>query len=131
MIVLDTHAWLWWLNNPEDLSTAARSRIEQSMASRSVYVSTISTWEVAMLVAKGRLRLSMDVNDWVAKTEALPFLHFLPVTNQIALKSVNLPGVIHSDPADRLIIATAMAHGGTLITRDEKILNYPHVETLW
>lgn len=131
MIVLDTHVWLWWLNNPEDLSPAARSRIEQSMKSRSVHVSTISTWEVAMLVAKGWLRLSMDVNDWVVKTEALPFLHFVPVTNQIALKSVSLPGDIHPDPADRIIIATAMVHGGTLITRDEKILNYPHVETLW
>lgn len=131
MIVLDTHAWLWWLNNPEDISPVARLRIEQSMTSKSVYVSTISTWEVAMLVAKGRLKLSMDVNDWITKTEALPFLHFIPVTNQIALKSVNLQGDIHSDPADRIIIATAMVHGGTLITRDEKILNYPDVETLW
>ena len=84
-----------------------------------------------MLTARGRLKLTMDARDWIAKSESLPFLHFIPVTNQIAVKSVHLPGKLHSDPADRIIVATAIIQETTLITADEKILNYPHVETLW
>ena len=84
-----------------------------------------------MLVEKGRLKLTMDVMDWVAKSEALPFIHFIPVSNSIALKSIQLPGELHADPADRIIIATAIIQRGTLVTKDDKILNYPHVETLW
>lgn len=131
VIVLDTHVWIWWVSNPENLSDAAMIRIEQAVSDKAVYVSSISTWEVAMLVAKKRLKLTMDVNDWIAKSETFPFLHFIPVTNSIAVRSVNLPGRFHSDPADRIIIATAMMQGGTLVSKDAKMLNYTHIETLW
>ena len=73
----------------------------------------------------------MDVESWVAKSEAMPFLHFVPVDNAIALKSVRLPEPLHSDPADRIIIATATILGFPLITRDKRILEYPHVRTIW
>jgi PIN domain nuclease of toxin-antitoxin system len=73
----------------------------------------------------------MDVEAWVAKSEALPFLHFVPVDNAIAIKSVKLPDPFHPDPADRIIIATALTLGFPLVTRDEKILDYPHVRTTW
>lgn len=82
-------------------------------------------------MARGRLQLTMDVAAWVAKSEALPFVHFIPVDNAIALKSVQLPGPLHPDPADRIIIATALTLGFPLITRDEKIARYPHVLTIW
>lgn len=131
MIVLDTHVWIWWVSNPEKVSDAARVRIERAAKEKAIYVSSISAWEAAMLVARGRLKLNMDVHDWVAKSEALPFLHFVPVTNSIAVRSVNLPGKFHSDPADRIIVATAMMQGGSLITKDEKILSYSHIDTLW
>ena len=84
-----------------------------------------------MLVARGRLKLTIDVKDWIAKSESLPFLHFIPVTNQIAVKSVYLSGRLPSDPADRIIVATAIIQEAALITSDEKILDYPNVETLW
>jgi len=61
----------------------------------------------------------------------LPFVKFIPVDNSVAVKSVNLPQPLHSDPADRIIIATAISSGVPLVTRDEKILNYPHVQTIW
>ena len=132
MIFLDTHAWVWWVSNPEKLSAPARERIDMAASlNQKIYISTISAWEVAMLAARGRLQLTMDVKDWIARSESLPFFHFIPVTNQIAVKSVNLPGKLHSDPADRIIIATAMIQEATLITADDKILEYPHVETLW
>lgn len=131
MTILDTHAWVWWASNPEKLSVSARDRIDKAVIERNLIISSISAWEVAMLAARGRLKLTMDAYDWIAKSEALPFLRFIPVTNRIAVKAVNLPGKLHSDPADRIIIATAIVEGAVLITADDKMLKYPHVESLW
>ena len=131
MIVLDTHAWIWWVSNPEFLSEKAKQIIDEAVANRNVLISTISTWEVAMLVSRGRLKLTMPPDDWVAASEALPFFDFVPVSNSIALKSAQLPGVLHNDPADRIIIATAISLGAVLVTKDEKIRNYEHVKTVW
>ena len=57
MIVLDTHVWLWWISNPENLSTCACQAIDQAVAEKGIIISSISTWEVALLVDKGRLEL--------------------------------------------------------------------------
>jgi len=84
-----------------------------------------------LLVAKGRLQLTMDATQWIGRSESLPFLGFIPVDNAIAVQSVNLPGPLHQDPADRIIIATAVTLGASVVTKDEKILNYPHVNTIW
>lgn len=78
-----------------------------------------------------RLQLTMDVQDWLAKCEALPFFNFLPVDNAIFVKSVFLPGRLHADPADRIIIATALSKGIPVVTRDKKIRNYSKVKTIW
>lgn len=131
VIVLDTHAWVWRVSDPVLLSAEARGLIEQAVEAESVHISCISAWEVAMLVDRGRLELTMAVEDWVANSESLPFFNFVPFANTIALKSVALPGPLHQDPADRIIIATAMALGATLVTRDEKIRAYPHVKAVW
>ena len=131
MIVLDTHIWLWWISNPENLSTAANQAIDQAIAEDGIIISSISTWEVALLVDKERLKLSIDLRDWVRKTESLPFVRFMPVDNTISLRSVTLPGQFHPDPADRIITATAMTMGLPLVTKDDKIISYPHVQTIW
>jgi len=131
MIVLDTHAWIWWLSNPELLPGKTKDIIDQAAADGNVFISSISAWEAAMLVSRGRLQLTMDVSDWIATSESLPFIHFVPVNNKIAIQSVQLPGDLHDDPADRIIIATALSLGATLVTKDEKIRNYPHVKTVW
>lgn len=131
MIVLDTHAWIWWVSSPAFLSETARQVIDEAVTHRNVLISSISTWEVAILVSRGRLKLTMNPADWVAASEALPFFDFVPVSNNIALKSVQLPGVLHNDPADRIIIATAISLGAALVTKDEKIRNYEYVKTVW
>lgn len=131
MIVLDTHAWLWWVSDPGQLSAAARKAIDRAMSEGEVCVSSISAWEVAVLVKKGRLELTMSTEDWVARSEALPFLRFVPVDNRIALRSTALPGSLHDDPADRIIVATTLTIGGTLVTKDDRLRKYPHVRTLW
>jgi PIN domain nuclease of toxin-antitoxin system len=131
MILLDTHAWVWWVNGQPALSRRAHRTIHQAAEEAAVYVSSISAWEVAQLVYRGRLELTMDVESWVAKSEAMPFLHFVPVDNAIALKSVRLPVPLHNDPADRMIIATSMILGFPLVTRDRRILAYRHIRTIW
>jgi PIN domain nuclease of toxin-antitoxin system len=73
----------------------------------------------------------MDYTDWIAQTESLPFINFVPVDNRIALRSVQLPPPLHQDPADRVIMATALILGMPLITKDEKITRYPHLKTIW
>jgi PIN domain nuclease of toxin-antitoxin system len=131
VIVLDTHAWLWWVSGSEALSAPAREAIERHVTQRTIHLSSISTWEVTLLVKRRRLELTMDVGDWIANSEPLPFLRFVPVTNQIAVRAVNLPNSLHSDPADRLIIATTRFLGAKLVTKDERNRNYPYVETIW
>ena len=131
MIVLDTHAWVWFVSNPELLSQKAKRTIERAVVDKNVFISSISAWEVALLTSKKRLLLSMEVADWIKKSEMLPFVNFIPVDNSIAVKSVNLPQPFHTDPADRIIIATTISLGASLITKDERILKYPHVKTIW
>ena len=101
------------------------------MEQKGIFISSISAWEVALLTAQKRLELSIDVADWIGKSEKLPFFQFIPVDNSVAVKSVNLPQPLHMDPADRIIIATAITMGAPVVTRDEKLLDYPHVETIW
>ena len=131
MMVLDTHVWVWWFGQSGTIPVQVRNAIKEAQTNQAIYVSTISTWEVAQLADRGRLRLTMDVNAWLAQAESLPFLNFVPIDNHIALKSVQLPGPLHQDPADRIIIATALTLGATLLTKDKKILAYPHVKTMW
>ncbi len=131
MILLDTHAWIWWIGDPGRLSVSARKAIEQVIPEGLLSISSISTWEVAVLSRKGRLELTMPVEDWIAASQNLPFVQFIPIDNRIALQSVNLTGMVSEDPADRIIIATAMVLGATLVTKDQKLRNYPYVKTLW
>ena len=131
MIVFDTHAWVWFISNPELLSKRALKAADTAMNAKEIFISSISAWEIALLVEKGRLKLTLDVTDWISKSEKLPFFRFIPVDNSIAIKAVNLPQPLHSDPADRIIIATATAIGAPLVTKDQKILKYPHVKSIW
>jgi PIN domain nuclease of toxin-antitoxin system len=131
MIVLDTHAWIWFISNPDLLSKRAKKAVNAAVKDKSLLISSISAWEIALLVAKKRIKLALDVTDWIAKSESLPFIQFLPVTNSIAVKSVNLPLPLHPDPADRIIIATALSVGAPLVTKDKKLLDYAPVKTIW
>lgn len=94
-------------------------------------VSTISTWELALLVARKRVVLRLPVDDWVRACEALPELSFVSPSNRVMLESVSLPGAFHADPADRIIVSTARIHGLKVVTRDDKIRGYAHVDSVW
>jgi PIN domain nuclease of toxin-antitoxin system len=131
MVLLDTHVWLWWLSAPDQLSPAARTSIDGAASKAAVCISAISVWEVTLLVHKGRLRLSLPVEDWISRSEALPFIRFLPVDNAIAVRAVNFPDPCHSDPADRLIAATALLRGLPLVSKDDKLHALPSIKCLW
>lgn len=130
-VVLDTHSWVWWISSPDELTSQARRAVDAAAGESAIYVSSISVWEVTLLVLRKRIRLTLDVADWISRCEALPFLNFVPVDNLVALKANNLVDYPHRDPADRMIIATTLLVGGTLVTKDRKILAYPHVPSKW
>jgi PIN domain nuclease of toxin-antitoxin system len=131
MIVLDTHTWIWFISNPDLLSKRAEKAVAAAVRDKSILISSISAWELALLVKKKRLKLTLEVADWIAKSESLPFIQFVPVTNSIAVKSANLPLPLHPDPADRIIIATALSVGAPLVTKDKKLLGYSHIKAIW
>lgn len=129
VIVLDTHAWLWWLSAPDRLSDAATKAIAE--ASR-IGVSTLSAWEVAMLVARGWITLDRDVSSWVGQGLADARVEPLPPSAEVAVEAGLLdlrsfPG----DPVDRLIYATTRSLAATLITRDRAIRAFDSHSTLW
>lgn len=133
MIVLDTHALVWWVNGDDRLSARARDLIEQTVAAtgRRVLVSAISAWEIAMLVERGRIALAMDLDEWLQAVESLEGVALVPVSAQAAVQSATLPGDFHKDPADRLIVALAREQNAVLVTADDKIQRYPHVRWAW
>jgi PIN domain nuclease of toxin-antitoxin system len=128
LILLDTAAWIWRASDPKRLTTRARRAIDQAENS---LVSAISVWEVAMLVAKRRIQLDRPVEQWVDIALALPGIQLAALEPAIAVRSAKLPGVFHPDPADRIIVATALENALVIITPDDRILSYPHVQSAW
>lgn len=133
MIVLDTHALIWWVNDDKKLSQNAGKAIAQELDKQNgqIFISSITTWEIALLVNKGRLALTMDIDDWISIVSAIETVRFVPIDNEVAIHSVRLPGDFHPDPADRMITALARHLSVPLVTSDPKIQAYRHVNTIW
>ena len=127
MIVLDTHAWLWWVSDPDLLGRAARKQIE---AGDRIGVASVSCFEVAAAAAKGRISLDRGTLDWLHQAIALPRVELLPLTPAVAVKATAL-GRFHGDPADRLIVATALLESAPVVTKDRRIRTYQAVVTIW
>jgi PIN domain nuclease of toxin-antitoxin system len=128
MIVLDTHAWLWWASDQTRLSPAALRAIKGAKRLRAV--AAISAWEVAMLVAKGRIELDRDPLTWIQDALGLDKVELMPLAPGIAVRSSQL-ALPHGDPADRLIAATALELSCPLVTRDERLRAAPGLKTIW
>ena len=131
MIVLDTHALVWWVNKSDRLSDTASALIEKERKDGQIIISSITAWEVSLLVSKGRLKLSMDVDSWLNLASQIENLEFLPLGNKVLIESTRLPGAFHKDPADRMIVAQARVLSAPLVTVDERIQAYPQVKTIW
>ena len=128
MIVLDTHAWLWWAGDHTKLPPRLVRRLALAPA---LGISAISCWEAAMLVERGRLTLAPDARSGISAACAVPKLQVIPVTQRIATEAGLLGSVFHGDPADRIVVATAIDQRAPLVTRDERIRASKRVETLW
>lgn len=131
MILLDTHTLLWWINGDKSLPKGVLHLIQKESRSEGLFLSSISVWEIAMLYKKGRLQLAYDLLSWIERLESMPALQWIPADHRILLKSVLLPEPFHPDPADRILVATAMSIGAILVTKDGKMREYPHVKTYW
>lgn len=129
MIVLDTHAWIWWTHSPELLSLAQREFISSS-ENDLIGVSAISCWEIAKLVERKRLELPLELEIWFEYALNYPGVQILALSPEIAVESTRLPGDFHRDPADQIIVATARIFNCPLITADQKILRYQHVNSV-
>jgi PIN domain nuclease of toxin-antitoxin system len=128
MIVLDTHIWVWWVDNNARLTQKHQDWIQQYQ-SQGLGVSIISGWEVAKLVELGRLTRSLAVDEWLAAALADPGVQQLELTIPIIIQSTKLRA-FHCDAADQIIVATAKIYGCPVLTADAKILAYPEVQTL-
>ncbi|MEA2239590.1 MAG: hypothetical protein QOC81_4314 [Thermoanaerobaculia bacterium] len=128
MILLDTHVWIWWVQD-DPMPGGLRMTIEYG-ASEGLAVSAFSCWEVAKLVERGRLELARDLDEWLDLALRPSGVRLIPLTPEIARASTQLPGNFHRDPADQIIVATSRVMDLRLATCDEKILAYPYVRLL-
>lgn len=127
MIVLDTHAWMWWLDDPDLLSGPARGAIA---GADEIGVSAMSVWEVGMLAARGRITPVQGVATWVRRALASADVRLVDVDLEIAASGVDLAAHL-PDPADALIAATARAFRAPLVTKDRRIQNAPGLQIIW
>lgn len=128
MIVLDTHIWIWWIHGDSQLPDAYREYLEGTP--QTFGVSAISCWEVAKLVEYERLVFPISAEEWIEQALNYPHVQLLELTPRIASESTQLPQPFHRDPADQIIVATARVNHCPLMTRDQKILAYPHVQNV-
>ncbi len=124
-VLLDTCALIWFLDGsmPEE----AANRVIRAGQLGGIYVSPVSAWEIGRLSRPGSgrgLRFIPDAKTWFRRALALPGLRPAPFTPEIAIDASHLPGDLHADPADRLLIATARHMLAPIVTRDRRILAY-------
>ena len=124
--LLDTHIWIWYCSQQTKISGKILSRITKA---NTLYVSIISCWEVAKLVEKKRIAFTVSVDYWIKTALKYPKIKLINLTPDILIQSTQLPGTFHNDPADQIIVATARTHNLSLLTADERILNYEFIKT--
>jgi PIN domain nuclease of toxin-antitoxin system len=129
MILLDTHIWIWWVDDNEQKLTSRHRELIQKYQSQGLGVSIISCWEVAKLVEKQRLGLSRNVDEWLNLALDYPGVRLIDLTMPIVIESTQLIG-FHRDPGDQIIVATARVLKCPMLTNDKQILKYPAVQTL-
>ena len=119
--LLDTHAWIWWLEQDPRLGSAAIAALDALPADRRPYLCDISLWEVATLVERGRLSLDVPLSEWLEAAAHPRSVRLLPLSIPIAAEIARLPDTFHRDPADRIIVATSRVHRIDVVSHDERI----------
>lgn len=122
-VLLDTHVWIWWLSNSLTLNHDQHRKLRSLGAEKRLAVSAISLWETAMLVDKKRIKLDRPLRPWLAQATKPDFATVIAITPDIAAATTELPDWFHRDPADRIIIASAIEHGFAICTKDDAIID--------
>ena len=124
-LLLDTHIILWLENGDSRLRVTTRSVIDQCWkAGGTVLLSAVSAWEIALLVDIGRIELDVSAPEWVERFIDYPGIEIVPLDHRAATRSYKLDGLEHRDPADRLLIATAIELDCPLVSYDERIVRF-------
>lgn len=123
LVLLDTHTALW-LDSGARMLPEAVAAIDAAAATGAAMLSSVTTWEIGLLVKKGRLTLDLDAAAWLDRFLAIPGIRLVPLSATAALASSFLPEPFHGDLADRMLVATARELGAALVTRDQRILAY-------
>ncbi len=132
-LLLDTHILIWLVDGAPALRPETRTTIEQAARANGILIPAIAFWEVAQLAQRRRIALTMPMGEWRARVLALPGVAEAPLSSEIAVEAVHLPGTLHGEPADRFIVATARVAGARLASYDERIFAYGaegHVDVL-
>ena len=129
--LLDTHVWIWWYMNPDKLSDKVIKLISNSKNYDELLLSSISPWEFCKLIEKGRLSIKSSPKKWLEQAFDLPKFRLLSLSPLIAFESTNLKQPFHSDPADQIIVASALNEKATIMTKDRLLHGYKHVNCVW
>jgi PIN domain nuclease of toxin-antitoxin system len=128
MILLDTHILLWWQHEPTKLTAEYRSLLDTS--EEQIAISTISCWEIAMLVRKSRIHLPTPYAERMQTILTDSDITLLDITMEVIEQLSGLPDSFHGDPADSIIATTALAHKAQLATMDRKLIEYGFLDIL-
>ena len=128
-LLLDTHVWLWSLLDPDRLSTRAAQALQDP--SNQLWLSPLSSWEAAMLAARGRLHLLPDAVTWLRRALQEVPLESAGLTHEVAMLSVHLEDFKVRDPVDRFLASSCLTYGLTLVTADRRIRSCRAINTLW
>lgn len=131
MVVLDTCALIYDALSPKQIGKAARRVIAEAAAASQLLCSDISLWEIAMLVHKKRLDPGTDIATFLRVALEARAIRVRPISPEIANLSVSFPAFINHDPADRIIVATAVLEHATLVTCDANLRDSGLVKTVW
>jgi PIN domain nuclease of toxin-antitoxin system len=121
-LLLDTHTLVWSINEGQKLGKKAKESIRVAGDEGRILISAITPWEVALLVSKGRLTLDADGMNWIRDALTIPGLTLVPLEPEIAVASAQPPFEMHSDPVDRILVATARRLSAILVTADHALL---------
>lgn len=127
LYLLDTHAFVWLIDGKKRIKNMRSFNLLKKASKLSgLRISVISIWEIALLEVKGRIKFTIDINDWVDQALNAPGVICEPLSPHVAVTSAHLPGEFHGDPADRIIVATARYLQCPVVTADKKIQSYAH-----
>ena len=131
VIVLDTHALVWWFTGARGLSARAKRTIQSAARQGSRVASAISVFEIATAVRRERLKFAVSLDQWLGDLRTLPELRLEPVTADIADLAGRPERSLPADPAGRIIVATAMTLQAKLVTADDRLRRLRQVDTVW